>query len=217
MGKFSEIAFLAMLLLPTVCFGLLFTIEGNEPQAEANYTAWPKLVDVVNDPSRSRLVWCNGDEVLYYRGKTEAFNRLLEKFSKVEVDELRVVLRPQLKQPDEFDASLHIIGGVTKGVLTTKKEKEGDLAPTLTIFLSENVQLKDLKVPDHLVVEQVADLRKQYKEAQDKGSDYFGGYLQRLEDDAARDGDAARQYADDIKQIEDWIQNRKATQKPAKP
>jgi hypothetical protein len=209
-------AFLAMLVLPATCFALLFTIEGNEPQAEANYTAWPKIVDVVNDASRSRLVWCNGDEFLYYKGKTADLNRLLEKFSKVEIDELRVVLRPQLKEPEKFDASLHVIGGVTKGVLTWKKEKESDLVPTLTIYLSENVQLKDLKVPENLAVDQVADLRKRYNEAQGE-SGYFGGALQQLENDAAREGDAGKKYAEDIQAIDQWVQNRKAAQKPAKP
>lgn len=216
MQKLWVSAVLLLLVLPIPCFALLFTIEGNEPQGEANYTAWPKLVKVVDDPSRARLVWCNGDEMLYYRGKTDALNRLLENFSKVEVEELRVVLRPQLKEPEKFDANLHIIGGVTKGVLTWKKEKASDLAPTLTIYLSENVQLKDLKVPDNLVVEQVADLRKRYKEAQGE-SGYFGGVLQRLEDDAVREGEAAKKYAEDIQAIDEWIQNRKTAQKPAKP
>jgi hypothetical protein len=56
---------------------------------------WPKGVeDVLRHPSR--VYWCdvNGNEAAYYDGGVEAVNELLELYSRVDIAERRVVIRP---------------------------------------------------------------------------------------------------------------------------
>jgi hypothetical protein len=216
--------FFLLSLLPTVCFGLLFTVEGNKPQSEANYEEWPKLVEVVNDPSRVRLVWCNGDEQLYYRGNTEALRRVVQKFSEVEADELRVVIRPALRIPKEqaFDWQLHITQGIASaGISRNGDTPVEDECPTLTIYVSENIKLPELIVPGNLVVDQLKDLKARYEKAKQTGNghakDAATRAIQALEADAARQGEEGKRYSAQLQGIDEWVRLRKASAQQAKP
>ena len=42
--------------LPSLVVAAKYSVTGNKPQPAANYTRWPGLVDVVNQPTRRQLV-----------------------------------------------------------------------------------------------------------------------------------------------------------------
>lgn len=211
------LALLPLLAVPETCFGLLFSVEGNEPQAAGNYREWPKLVEVVNDPSRVLLVWCNGDEQLSYQGDTKVLNRVLQKFAAVEADELRVVLRPRLKDTKgkPADWGLH----VTAGIATVVPKRNGetpveDECPTLTVYFSDKIKLQDLEIPGELIVDQVEDLRARYQLARKTGNAHAKAAaaraLWRLDVDADRQGEEADEYAKTIREIRAWVEKRNA-------
>ena len=216
--RIRKILFIIPLLtIPQACFGLMYSVSGNKPQAAGNYKEWPKLVEVVNDTSRVSLVWCNGDEHLSYQGETKSLNRVLQNFAAVESDELRVVLRPPLKDAKgkPADWQLH----VTTGIATVVIERNGetpveDECPTLTIYLSDKIKLQDLVIPGELIVDQVEDLRARYLLAQNQGNAYAKASaaraLRHLDADANRQGEAAKRYEEQIRQIRDWVEKRRA-------
>mgnify|MGYP007073179832 FL=1 len=175
----------AVLLTPRVCEALMYCVSGNEPQAEANYTEWPGLVDVVNDPTRVQLCWCNGDETLWYQGDTEALNRVLKEFGEAELSEHNVVLLPgdgplnKAKGTPSYDWMLHCVAGIAKARIERfHLAKVQDLHPTLTIYVTDRIDLDALRIPEGVTLRQVTDLRERYEAALDDGTEDEKKYAQ---------------------------------------
>jgi len=151
---------------PTVCFALMYSVEGNKPQSAGNYKRWPGLIDVVNQPSRQRLVWCNGAESFSYAGDTDALNVTLQRFAKVKCPTHSVVFRPG-PLFGKFDWELNIVEGIVRHFV----EQEGislvrNLDPTLTVYVSDKLDLNSVKLPSGVQLQQIHDLRSRYTKAQ---------------------------------------------------
>lgn len=151
---------------PTVCFALMYSVEGNKPQSAGNYKRWPGLIDVVNQPSRQRLVWCNGAESFSYAGDTVALNLTLQRFAKVKCPTHTVVFRPG-PLFGKFDWELNIVEGIARHFV----EQEGislvrNLDPTLVVYVSDKLDLDSVKLPPGVQIQQIRDLRLRYIKAQ---------------------------------------------------
>ena len=165
-------------LLSIQSFALLTSEVGNKDLAAANYTDWPGLVNAINDQSRVQMVWCNGNEHFAYSGETSDLNRVLKNFAATDVPKLKVVLRPASGESVKVDGMqravgwrINIVGGIARAAITEwKLDSVWQVAPTLTVYVSDLVDLKELEIPqvDKLEVLQLADLRKHYETA--KGS-----------------------------------------------
>jgi len=157
---------LGIIAAPSVCLALMYSVEGNKPQSASNYKRWPGLVDVVNQPSRQRLVWCNGAESFSYAGDIAALNATLQRFAKVECPTHKVVFRPGPLYK-KYDWELYIVEGIVRAFV----EQEGidlvrDLDPTLVVYVSDKLDLDSVVLPPGVQVQQVGDLRERYVKAQ---------------------------------------------------
>lgn len=220
----SMIAGVVVMLLPATCFGLAFCVSGNEPQSPQNYTDWPGLVDVVNDESRVSLVWVNGDEWLSYRGGTAALNRVLQEFGEVEADELHVILLPapgpgvavdvgkaDSSSPAEWQ--LHVLGGISRGVAREFEiESVMEPAPTLRVYVSDQIALNELEIPPKLKLLQQSDIRQRYEEALKNGNDrarqHAAAALERLAAQTPQPAAEGAEFAARLKMIEEFIRER---------
>lgn len=225
------IALLAsVLLVPAMSFAMAMCQRGNKPLSD-NYRAWPGLIDVVNDLSRESWCWVNGDERFSYRGDTAALNRVLKEFAEVEAEELQVVLRPgpgrlrllkMAHKPLSKDASddaadweLHIVEGLARGRIQHEQlETIYDLDPTLTVYVTERMDLNALQIPDRIKVVQHADLRERYEEAY-----AFGDYrvrkqvkqvLARFDAETPQKGAAADEFQSRLEPIQRFVRDRRA-------
>ena len=220
----------AVFLVPAVSFAMAMCQRGNKPLSD-NYGAWPGLIDVVNDVSRESWCWVNGDEQFSYRGDTAALNRVLKEFAEVEAKELRVVLRPgpgrlrllktadkpASKDPsdDAADWDLHIVEGLARGHIQQEQlEAIYDLDPTLTVYVTERIDLNALQIPERIKVVQHADLRERYEDAYD-----FGDYrvrkqakqvLERFDAQTPQDGAAAEEFNSRLEAIQKFVRVRQA-------
>ena len=208
-------------LLSIQSFALLTSEVGNKDLAAANYTDWPGLVNAINDQSRVQMVWCNGNEHFAYSGETSDLNRVLKNFAATDVPKLKVVLRPASGESVKVDGMqravgwrINIVGGIARAAITEwKLDSVWQVAPTLTVYVSDLVDLKELEIPqvDKLEVLQLADLRKRYETA--KGSEIelvkreATQSLNQLDTEAAKDGDAeaAKLFKRRLKAIEKFL------------
>ena len=205
---------------PAVCFGLAFCISGNEPQSSANYSDWPGLVDVVNDPSRECLCWCNGDERLWYRGDTETLNRVLSEFAEIEGVDPHVVILPgpgQILTRDgaevPCDWRLRVVGGIARARCNQYEPNAvWDTRPTLTIFLTDRLNLDELTVPAGIAVSQWKDLCERYEAALHNDNEptrkQAEQLLENLNTIANQEGDAADQVQERFAAIQAWAERR---------
>lgn len=202
-------AIVLVLLLPAVSFAAAKFERGNRPKSALNYPNWPGIVDVVNDVSRESWCWVNGGEWLSYRGDTAALNRVLKEFGEVEAEELRVVLLPgpgriRLPQQTDYDESkdpsgndadweLRILQGLARWHAEHKgQEAAADMEPTLTVYVSERIDLNALQIPKLIKVLQRADLhgrakleREQFeaeKTVEDADADKFDSRLAAIQE-----------------------------------
>ena len=130
---------------------------------------------------------------------------MLKKFAATEVPRLRVVLRPGPGGSIEIDGMkrpigwrIDIVGGIAKGAIAEWKiEKVRTLDPTLTIYVTNLVDLDKLELPsdpEKIDVLQLSDLRKRYQSGlEEKESERVkkeaAQCIGELDKDAARDGD----------------------------
>jgi hypothetical protein len=217
-------ALLGYCAIATDCHALMYVVEGNEHQPEANYTRWSGLIDVVNLPSRQRLVWVNGNEHLYYQGDTDALNQALEEFAQISVKSHCVVLRPgplthksESGPQKQFDWQLHVVDGIARAVVEHRKmQAVWDMDPVLTIYVSDRLSLDSIKFPEGIEVQQLADLRKRFSDAKDSGNSHTQeqatSLLKQIDEDPVREkiGDSAYQAL--ITEITTHIQTIKSRQ-----
>lgn len=221
---------ISVFLVPAMSFAMAMCQRGNKPLND-NYSAWPGLIDVVNDVSRESWCWVNGDERFSYRGDTAALNRVLKEFAEVEAEELHVVLRPGpgrlrllktadkqvSKDPsdDAADCELHIIEGLARGHIQHEQlEAIYDMDPTLTVYVTERIDLNALQIPERIKVVQHADLRERYEDAY-----AFGDYrvrerakraLERFDTETPQEGTAAEEFQSGLEAIQKFVRVRQA-------
>ena len=111
------------------------------------------------------------------------------------------------------------MGGIAKAsIIHHKREQVESLEPTLTVFVTNQIDLEKLDNPaiEKIEVLQLDDLRKRYEAALKSDAEQVkkgaARLLGELERDAKRDGDAeaARQYKARIAAIERVLKKRKA-------
>jgi hypothetical protein len=160
---------LLTLLCPAAAWGLGTEELGNAPLSPANYTKWPGLVNVVNDPTRVYQFWVNGNENCYYTGSTDELNQTLASFAAAELEAHEVVLRPGPGTVKSFDGTkeftihwhLQIFGGIA-GHLTTrdKGDQVWPVHPRLTIYTGSDIDLAKLKIPKEIKLVGLPELSK---------------------------------------------------------
>ena len=155
---------------------------GNAPLSAANYRQWKGVMPAVNHESRVYHTWVNGNEHLYYEGDTDALNDALRKFAAIEADVREVVLRPGQGETKSFrgkripyDWLLHIQGGISR------REEKGtniwDKHPTMAVFVGgDHVELEKIRIPEGVVVLEVADLTARYLEGLKSDNHTVRGY-----------------------------------------
>lgn len=163
-----------VLLLPTTGFALLICTKGNQPISAENFKRWPGLADVVNDLSRVSHCWCNGEDQMWYRGDTAALNRFLQEFAEIEADEREVILLPgsvRLYYPpakpgaeatdDAPDWYLRVTQGAVRAVmLSDGRDLIASMDPTLTVYVTERIDMSQLQVPGGIQLIRAADRRE---------------------------------------------------------
>ena len=159
-------AIAGVLIAPSVCSALMYSVEGNKPQSAGNYKRWPRLIDIVNQPTRQRLVWCNGAESFSYAGDTDALNQTLQRFAKIKCPTHTVVFRPGPLN-GKFDWELSIVEGIVRHFVEQEDiSLVRNLDPTLTVYVSDKLDLNSVKLPPGVQIHQVHDLRSRYTNAQ---------------------------------------------------
>lgn len=204
---------------PSVSFALGFCVTGNEAQPAANYEDWPGLIDVVNDPSRQLLCWVNGNESLWYRGDTRALNRVLAKFAEVQAPDLQVVLRPGpglAKSLDganvDVDWQVHVLGGIARQYIEWQQiTAVHDVVPTLTVYLTDRLDLTAISIPRGIKVLQLEDKHRQYADGVSNGNTATKAaakrLLEQLDSDAKREGDAAELFDKRVAAIREYARS----------
>lgn len=196
--------------------------EGNSPLSPANYTDWPNLVDAINDKSRVFQTWVNGAENFYYNGNTQAANRVLKEFAETQYPDLQVVLLPGpaplsevLGKKVTFDYRIEIMGGIAHAAIERGNLKRiYFLQPTMTIHISEEVELEKLKLPANVRVLQLRDLEERYRSGLDdpaKEVQRTAKYmLDHLNKEFLRQGKEYQQLEKQLANIEQYVASRKS-------
>lgn len=173
LSVFTAIAAMVVsLLFAQKSFALGTEKKGNKPFNELNYTDWKGIMPIVNDKSRVYQVWVNGNEYLFYKGKTRELNATLATFAKVDVKHHVVVLRPgpaerhsfRDKTPIPFNWEIHLIGGIAKSRATDDIEDlEWQRDPVLTIYVTGEIDLDLLEIPEGLTLRSAPPLSQNAK------------------------------------------------------
>jgi hypothetical protein len=146
---------------------------GNKPLYEDDYGDWKGIMPVINHPNRVYHRWVNGGEGFYFRGNTKAFNDCLSKFAALDADVREVVIRPGPATTQTFDGNmvsydwqLELIGGISKHMTTLDRGSNiWSKWPTLTVLISNGIELKKIRIPEGVHVIELRDLKKRYREA----------------------------------------------------
>lgn len=222
-------AALFVVLLPAVSFAMATCERGNKPHSALNYPNWPGIIDVVNDLSRESWCWVNGGETLSYRGDTAALNRVLKEFGEVEAEELRVELLPGpgrlqlLKSKEDVtdptedyaDWELRVLQGLVRGhVLHEGMQAIYDLHPTMTIYVTDRIDLNSLQIPARIKVLQHADVRQRYVDGIDFGDYKVRGrakqFLEKFDAKTPQTGPEADEFKARLAKIDAYVQSHKA-------
>lgn len=187
---------------------------GNEPLSPQNYTDWPGVVPVVNDPSRVYCNWVNGNEHLYYRGDARALNAALRKFAQLENGPREVVLRPgpgRTKsfegKPVAFDWMLHLVGGIAGHLATLEKgDRIWSRSPVLHVYLGDRLKIGDLDVPDGIRLIGLDTLKARNLEALGSANQTVRGWgLGHLAELDPYDPASVEVIVARLKDQEDWV------------
>lgn len=201
-------------LMPCECFALVF-FGGKEPHDARHYPDWPGIVDVANNPSRIRYCWCNGRVTHWFQGDSAALQDAVREFAEVEASKLHLVLLPGPEQSMTYHGSDVRYNWSLNIPRNSDETVDPDMCPwevhpTLTVYLSDELSLDSLTVPDGIVVQQWQDLREQYEHEISLNLRYRRSRaerrLQELEEDADREGDAARRFREQLAEIDAWIE-----------
>ncbi|MFN0017912.1 MAG: HEAT repeat domain-containing protein [Pirellulaceae bacterium] len=149
-------------------YGLGEETIGNEPLHEANYTEWKGIMSVLNDKARVYSNWVNGNEHFFYKGTTKELNAALAEFAKIELKTHEVLLRPGPGVTQTFGRKevphnweLHILGGISKHLLTLDKGDEvWNKDPRLTIYIGGDIDLAKLIIPKGVTLLDIPTLSK---------------------------------------------------------
>jgi len=145
---------------------------GDEPLFAENYSDWPGLIHVLNQPDRLYSTWVNGNEDFYYSGDIEAFNAALRKFAEADLEVHELVLRPgpgvvaswHGNREIEFSWHVNVRGGIAKHLST---EDKGDLVwnphPMVSLYVTEDMPLDKLNIPEQITVHELSDVSKRVR------------------------------------------------------
>ena len=174
------------LTLVRAALGLGEESLGNRPVDAANYPEGPDgILEVVNDPARVYRRWVNGNEHNYFRGDVIALNAALENFSKLDCEELEVILLPgpaetttfQRDQQIPYNWRLHYVAGIAGAVRRQPMgEKVWPKHPTLHVYIGGSIQLSELQIPEPIKLVPVSSLRERYVEALQSESQTVRGW-----------------------------------------
>jgi hypothetical protein len=195
--------------IPTLAIAEMYLETGNKPQSPENYSRWHGLVDVVNQPSRQRLVWCNGAESFSYAGNTDDLNSTLQLFAQIKCPTHTVILRPGPLY-DKYDWELYIVEGIVRaGIEQHKMQLVRDLDPTLVVYVSDKLQLDSLVIPPGIQVRHIDNLRSRYLKAQQVGNERTKSeaetYLKALDEDPVLKSLGKEKYQARIQRISEFI------------
>jgi len=190
MNRLALPLLLIFLLAPSRCLAIGTEEKGNQPLSELNYTDWKGIMPIVNDKSRVYQVWVNGNEYLCYKGKTKELNATLATFAKVNVKNHVVVMRPGPsdrhsfdKTPIPFNWEIYLIGGIAKSRATDDIEDfEWQRDPVLTIYVTEDIDLDTLEIPEGLTLRSAPPLRQDTKMNEDARKKIANFFEQRRRD-----------------------------------
>ncbi len=191
------------------CFAFMYSVSGNKPQSPANYTRWPGLIDLINQPTRQQLVWCNGAESFSYSGDTASLNMALQLYAKVKCPTYTVVLRPGPLNK-KIDWEVHIVEGIVRaGIETYGLQLVRDLDPTFVIYVSDRIDLVKMVIPAGVRILQIEDLRARYTRALQIGNDptkiEAEAHLKALENDPVLKSIGNEEYEMRLGQIEEFV------------
>jgi hypothetical protein len=159
------VAVVAGHLLAQHAFALGFEVFGNKPLGGENYVKWKGIMPVINDKARVYHWWVNGNENFFFLGKTKELNAALANFAKIEAEHHVVVFRPGAAAAPTFNRKrlipynwkLHVLGGIAgHGAKDDPEDLEWQKWPVLTVFVDENIDLDQLKIPAGVSVRFVA-------------------------------------------------------------
>ncbi len=188
---------------------------GNAPLHEANYTEWPNVMPVINNPHRVYQSWVNGNEHFYFAGDMSPLNAALQDFAQIKAERLTVVLRPgpgrvssfHNKQSIAFNWELHLLGGIARHM--AKEDATGtawDPHPCLTVYVGDAIQLDELDIPAGVAVVELADLQRQYTQCLASDDRDIRGWscfpLAQLD---PYDGESMRKIASLLDADDEWV------------
>ena len=213
--KMRAILTIALLLIASDAWSLGFESFGNDPVEGSNYTEWPNVLPLVNDPHRVYFSWVNGNEHFYFAGDNAALNAALKSFSAIKAKKLTVVLRPapgtgsSLKRDREFEFNwnLHLLGGIAK---VMSREDLGtniwDPTPYLHIYVGDGIKLDEIEIPDGVEVLEIADLKTRYAKClASKDRTVRGWCCSHIAGLDPYDEESVRQIASKLNDDDDWV------------
>ncbi|MBT5017677.1 hypothetical protein OAF98_04680 [Planctomicrobium sp.] len=218
-----KIALVCLLLVPTICFAAATSEEGNKPLSAANYTDWPNLVDAINDESRVFQFWVNGNESFHYQGDTATANRVLREFAETNYPGLQVVLLPGpattmdvLGKKVTTDYRINIMGGIARAAIGRGNLKRVYfLQPTMTIYLTDNIELSSLKIPQNVELLQLHDLETRFQKGLEDDDQEVQKTAQRLLDqlnkEFQRQGNDYKKLEEQLAQIESFVKKQNSS------
>lgn len=210
-----------MWLIPAFVFAAATSEEGNKPLSAANYKDWPNLVDAINDKSRVYQFWVNGNESFYYQGDTEAANRVLKEFAETDYQNLQVVLLPgpaptmeSLGEKVTADYRINIIGGIARAFIGRGNLKRVYfLQPTMTVYVSDRIELSSLKIPNNVTLLQLHDLENRFQKGLEDDDQEVKTTAQRLLDqlnkEFQRQGEEYKKMEKELSEIEEIIKTNR--------
>ena len=148
-------AFVSLTSLATgIGYSLAIEQFGNAPLSAANYSSWLGIMPVINNQCRVYQRWVNGDERLFYTGKTDALNNFLRDYSSANLGTHRVILKDGMGQTKSlggktvaYNWELHLISGIAAHV-------SGATDPTVVVYNDGSaIESSKIIVPDKLRIE----------------------------------------------------------------
>jgi hypothetical protein len=155
----------ACCLIPPAASGAVTQQFGGPlPVSPQKYLEWPGLATLLKYGEPVCWNWFNGDEDFYYAGDVESVNETLRLFANVQLKFHRVIIRrgPGIvwefgnsTHSEEFTWSINPKGeyganGATEGFLWKPE-------PTLSIYITEDLELDKLKIPQSIAMVEIAD------------------------------------------------------------
>lgn len=221
-------------LVPSVGFAIQEVELGNHEISAANYTSTPGLDLVVNQLTRTLYQDTNGWQNCQFDGDVNSLNACLRDFAKVQMATHIIVVRPaagryrpsgksahrslltntrymkmmekrQRPQPATSGASVQWALAINPSwALELDRLKAAE--PYLEIYVSDDLKLEDLVIPQPISILQVADMRERFSQAREAGSSKSqtdaDRLLQALDAQMESGGEA---YQHQLQRIASWL------------